>query len=155
VDGASFVRHVSLGPKGSIWSAQVSYASAPDAPKFDIYLASVASPDPARGGVDDAGTLLEESGLTYVKLFGPIDTYAAAFTDDGWHGTIPFRLAGADLAPFTAFGANDAFGFRTINGGAGQYAVRLRINGKNAASTGYHLRVTELAFVRLDDFSYP
>jgi hypothetical protein len=150
-DGDYFSHLVTLGPKGSIWAMSASFAIAPDAGKLDFSLASVASPNPNRAGVDDAGTLTDNA-LSY-HLLTSADAYNAAFLDAELGGTSPFRITGDDGAPFTAFlGANDPYtGFRQIDGGAGVYAVRVKVNGKNVASAGFRARMTGLAFYRLDD----
>lgn len=142
-----------LGPKGSIWALRFSYAVAPDAAMVGFDLASVAEPDPARGGVDDAGTLLRSDDLTYIPWSGSFDTYAPAFADSQSGGQVVVRLTGDDHAPCTEIGnTTDPWtGYAETDGGAGVYRVRLKVTGKNAASAGYKVYLTALALVRLDD----
>lgn len=145
-----------LGPRGSIWGLRWAFAQAPDAGTFAFELASVPEPDPDRGGVDDAGSLLRSDSLSYVAWGGATDGYAAAFADAGSNSMLVVRIVGADHAPLTAIGpATDPWtGYAEADGGAGVYRVRLIVTGKNGASSGYAVRLTALAMVRLDDFGF-
>jgi hypothetical protein len=152
--GDYFTRKVSIGPKGSIWGIGYSYAAAPDGGQFVIDLASVASPNPNRGGFDAAGTLTD-AALSYHQLSGVQDTYAAAFGDANHNGYFGFRLGGNDGAPFTGFTGNDPYtGIPRIDGGAGVYSLRIRVTGQNGASAGAICRLTNLVAWRVDDLGF-
>lgn len=152
--GDYFTRKVALGPRGSIWGLTYEYAIGPDGGRFDIQLASVASPNPNRGGVNDAGTLTDNA-LSYHALATFQESYDPVFADSYLNGFYAFRIAGADGAAFTAFGANDPYtGYRTIDGGAGVYSIRLVVSGQNGASSGFKCRITALTMLRLDDAGF-
>lgn len=145
-----------LGPKGSIWALRWSYAVAPDAATFAFRLASVTEPDPDRAGVSDAGTLLRSDSLSFLSWGGATDGYAAAFADAQGGGQLALRIMGEDHDPLTAIGpgTDPLTGYAEGDGGAGVYRVRLVVTGKNGLSTGYAVRLTALAMVRLDDFGF-
>lgn len=142
-----------LGPKGSIWACRFAYATAPDAGKVKLSLASVPEPDPQRAGVDDVGTLLRSDDVTYVQWLSNLDHYGAVFGDREFGGQAVVRLTGDDHAPMTFIGnpVDPWTGYSTTDGGAGVYRLRMTVYDKNAASTGYKMRITGLAMIRLDD----
>lgn len=156
---AYFQRKFTLGPEGSLWTAYVGYAAAPDGGKAKLSIASVPSPNPVRGGSNDVGTLQPDSSggsdpWNWVEL-GTLDTYAAAFIDAATTFSASFRLMGGDEADLTAIAGTDPFvPCATGDGGAGQYAMRVEVNGKNVSSSGYVLRITEVTFMRLDDSGF-
>lgn len=153
---AYFERKFTLGPEGSLWTAYIGFARAPDAGKAKLSIASVPSPNPVRAGSNDVGTLQPDGGggadpWDWQEL-GTVDTYAAAFADAALTFTQSFRLMGGDEAELTAIGGSDPFvPCATADGGAGQYAMRLEVDGHNVASSSYVLRITEVTFMRLDD----
>lgn len=142
-----------LGPQGSIWALRWSFAVAPDAARFDFLIASVTEPDPNRGGFSDAGSLLRAPELNYLTWGGTEDAYSPAFADSQSNGQLAIRVMGADHAPLTHLGLphDPMTGFNEIDGGSGVYRIRLRVVGKNAASSNYKVYLTALAMIRLDD----
>jgi hypothetical protein len=151
-------RKVSLGPGGAVWAAIIGYAGAPDAGILSFAIASIPSPNPIRARVSDIGTLQPDGSggadpLTFVDV-GTHDSYAASLTDDAVTMT-SFRLMGSDGATLTTLSDTDSFiPCASGDGGAGEYAVRVTVDGKNDSSSGYVLRLTEITFVRLDDSGF-
>lgn len=108
----------------------------------------------------------------FVPSYGDAITYLSMGTHDGYSavegqpfsGLSNFQLiVGGDLgAPLTDLsdasnqcadntGADPYSGFPIIDGGPGWYRTRIRVDGKNASSTGYKFRVTRVAWSRVDD----
>lgn len=156
---AYFERLITLGPQGSLWTALVGCAHAPDAGIFKLSIASVPSPNPLRGGTNDIGTLQPDGSggsdpWNWIEL-GTEDAYAVAFTDTAVTFSASFRLMGQDEVDLTAIAGTDPFvPCATADGGAGQYAMKIEADGKNPASSSYVVRITEVTFMRLDDSGF-
>jgi hypothetical protein len=149
---------VTLGPKGSVWGVTATYLRRPEGGQFRVALASVATPNPARAGVNDQGTLVGTASVTYIEPAGwPLfDTYDTTVYDDRFNGFHGFRVMGDPGTAFTTVtvGGDTVTGYDLIDGGPGVYNVRARVTGKAAASTGYRCELSGLAFLRLDDDGY-
>lgn len=156
---AYFKRKMSLGPLGSLWKATVGFANAPDGGIFKMSIASVPTPNPVRGGTNDVGSLQPDASgdadpLDWVEL-GSHDTYGVAFTDASELIGASFRLLGQDEADLTNMADTDPFVPCAIaDGGAGQYAIWVEVDGKNPSSSSYVLRISEITFLRLDDSGF-
>jgi hypothetical protein len=158
-DAKYLTRLVRLGPKGSIWMTQIITRKSSDACKFRMEIASLSENGPYGangngGAANGIGTLEDpdEIPATFLPIsrsYGPLGTYEidlyGAVTSDYQEieQEFYFRLMGDDGAPLTTISANNQADQTHVelDGGAGMYAIRIKINGKNASSSGYRLRL--------------
>lgn len=154
---------VRLGPKGSVWDMSLVARRNTDCGQITMQLGTL-SEDNAYGvntnggaangigaleDVDDAPITFYDlprdgtvgGGADYADLYNGslVDYGSSAQFIDSWR----FRIMGDDGATLTAISDNNqADGTHVeVNGGAGMYAVRLKITGKNASSSGYRARI--------------
>jgi hypothetical protein len=137
-DADYFIIGARLGPKGSNWAFSISYLRGPDFGK--IYLDAATAIENLDGTVTDIGT------VTWVNIAGNQDGYLAAAGIGGNNGAWPFFMDGEDGAQLTTWNNVTTH----ADGGAGIWLFKIRINGKNAASTGFKGAIFELGIVRYD-----
>lgn len=141
---------VELGPQGSIWLPIALFDKGPDRGKYELQLAG-AEPDTATGVPTGPSNIAAGDWKTHANL--TYDGYAVGANPYPGSPQIfsAFRINGADGAKGTAFSA----GFYGLDwdGGSGGYGIRVKTNGKNAASTGFRRRLSGLVLLRLGDDS--
>ena len=160
-DGDFITRIVRLGPQGSIWNVWYVSDEGTDYGKVKFQLASLSeNADATVSGFTDVtgameATELEGDAVTFYDLSAlngvtHDDHYAAApVTGTLWEQEWQFRImgsAGTELTATPTYSANtNTF---HANGGPGLYALRLIVDGKNASSTGYRVRVRDWRIYR-------
>lgn len=144
-----------IGPQGSIWGVGLSYKGLVSGAQIRYRLGGpIASPNPGRGGVDDAGTL-DEDNPTMIALGQTVDTSLVA-GDADWNGPVAaYRIMGAPGDPFTAVtaGGDPYTGDDEIDGGPGYYRHELRVTAAGAGGGGLAAKVTSFVIWRLNDFN--
>lgn len=125
-DGAIAAYEVTLGPQDSDWEMLIQYGKGSDFGKVDVYLSLLLDP-----GTDPERTLLVRT----------IDGYAASpsYVIDGSVDNQPnIIVAGAPgVRPTTYTPGVD----QDFDGGPGYYEIAFKVNGKNASSSGYKMRL--------------
>jgi hypothetical protein len=151
--GAYITWRWSLGPFGSIHDYNILYRTGPDYGRASVYLASIPEDDPASGAADDRGVLQSIDTLNYVKAF-EIDAYSPALTRNvhraGSWGASFFRIMGQVGDPLTAAVFDNQLGVYNLDGGPGPYAVKLLVDAKGGASTGYKFDIQAFHRKRTD-----
>lgn len=152
-NGAQFFFPFSFTPAGSLWSFSARGAEGSDFGILQIALASIGSPNPNRGGVDDRGTLNDqEADMTFVNVpAAVVDCYnATPLTEHLYMLNAAFRVHGIAGSPLTAFSGTDGYtGFTLMDGGPGWYMVKVFTNGKHASSSGYRINLSSLVIARV------
>jgi hypothetical protein len=152
-DGDEFYVAARLGPFGSVWSWGIGFVGGPDYGKVKVEMATL-----TESVYDNAGgpSLEDLASATYVSRGNIIDAYRTADIILGDNGIGDFRIMGQDGDPVTAVsvapGSDNTATFHT-DGGAGLFAFKFKINGKNAGSSGYKAAFWELALYRTTDYS--
>jgi hypothetical protein len=162
VQNAYFTRRFSLGPKGSVWIWEVLYRQTSDSGICFAYLASIPEDDPNYGANDNAGVLQDISTLNWILIW-KLEMRAAVTTRNvkanpgvtsplgNLFGSSLFRVLGDVGDPFTTRLEDNPPGvLAAIDGGPGMYALMLKMEDKNVASTGYRGQFQSLALSRCD-----
>lgn len=164
-DAKYFTGMVLLGPKGSIWQITWRAANGPDFGRFTFALASLLYESDLRPSGDPTGKIAPVDGaygsFTYIDL-------ATTHTYDGYAATdlgevlvsssVPFIVGGDEGAPLTDFdtGVTDPMtGFTLMDGGPGWYRFKVYTDGKNASSSGFKVRISNILFTRRADDNAP
>lgn len=148
-DGSITGFTVLLGPENKTFMLQGLARTGPDAPilKFDLAHTGLCPPDDPTG--------LDNYSSNWVPWFG-MDCYSSsAEYNQRWDNSgteIPFTSYGNVACTIRATGARGttltSITSSASNGGPGWYGVRIKVDGKNASSSGYRLALSELNFVR-------
>lgn len=166
-NGSYFSWLVNLSPRGSVWHVYINAAGDVDYGKLTISFGSLVYESTERGsgelsgkiGPADASYPGSLPAFTYVDL-ATIDCYeSGGFTENSTGGSsYPFIVGGVTGTPLTDFttGITDPVtGFTLMDGGPGWYRMRVKVDGKNGASSGYKARVTDVRVVRKADDNAP
>lgn len=164
-DGDYFTCMVLLGPKGSIWQITWRAAQGPDFGRFTFALASLGYESNLRPSGDNTGKIAPVDGaygsFTYIDLatthsydaYNPADVGEVRVSS-----STPFIVGGDEGDPLTDFftGNTDPMtGFTLMDGGPGWYRFKVYTDGKNAASSGYRVRISNIVFSRRADDNAP
>lgn len=154
-------------PKGSIWSLRALHYVGPDYGIFKMYIASLGyelSSRPsgcANGKIQDFGAGYGDA-LNYVH-FTAVDTDCYAAVESQTHqGDVQIVVGGDQGDPLTdlreagnpcgdANGDDPYSNFPIMDGGPGWYRTKIVVDGKNASSTNYRMRISRIAWSRVDD----
>lgn len=155
----AFFRFMVQMSQGGIHALRMRAGSGPDFGRFKVKIASLDAPPLGRSG-DDTGKIEgSDSGtISLITVTSAIETYSAIAggEDDPINGQLVFVVGGdpgdelTDLTVTTDPGT----GFSVMDGGPGWYVIEISVDGQNGASTGFKLRFTAMAFVRLNDDGY-
>lgn len=165
-NGKYFAIGMPLGPQGSTWEVALAYQRAPDAGQIitewqtntvnadlggTVYPESVAGPD-----VDTTTWYVVNGADTFhIDMYSAItaNTYAVVHSAD----TPGIHIAGDNGTALSANGTAGPADYRpcrSMNGGGDgslMWWLRVRIVGKNAASTGYRCRIYLLSVKRTEN----
>jgi hypothetical protein len=165
-DDDYFTGLVLLEPKGSVWQFNYRHSAGPDYGRFRVGLASLEYESADRPSGDSEGKIAPVDGsygsFSYVELtpgVGGIDLYSAtAIGDLASSNSNPFIVGGDvgdPLSSFTALGNDPYTGFPIMDGGPGWYRMKIYTDGKNASSSGFRIRLSEVILTRrADDNAY-
>ncbi len=154
-DGQYIEWLVNLGPKRSLWTITYTTSIGPDYGKLDIRLAS--APLDLTNFPNDAlpiagNQTLDTGNLTFA-LLNTIDCYNATLARaNQWSQYPKFLITGDKDVSGTAFtnGTGIYTGLKMWDGGSGLHYIRIKVNGKNASSTGFRARLIECCLWRVD-----
>lgn len=157
-DDASFISYFRLGPQGSAWCLNFVVETGTDCGKVETEWATLPESSPGQGYPSDGLGLPPNSSdytFNWYKPFGGnylVPDFYAGITSktDTYQEWNPFRIMGTDGTALTADGADDGyFGYSEFNGGAGLWALRIRVNGKDVAATDYKTRFSMMRLSRI------
>lgn len=164
-DASYFTCLVLLAPKGSIWQLNISHSDGPDFGRIRVQLASMLYESASRPSGDPTGKIGPVDGsygsFTYVDLNASpgFDTYSATPGGDHASGSsLPFIVGGDEGDPLTDIlsAPTDPFtGRRMMDGGPGWYRLKIHVSGKNASSSGYKVRISDVLLNRRADDNAP
>lgn len=157
-DQEYFVLGAPLGPQWSSWAIDMAYRTTSDSGKvlFDWQTQLV------DGTATEYVDQVDEFGTFYVDDATPVtshqDMYAASPADAFTATYSAIVITGADDTMLSADGLTTAppyanFSQKRMNGGGNgnvMWYLRVRVNGKNASSSGYKARIYWIAIRRLD-----
>jgi hypothetical protein len=163
VDGSELVVAMpTLGPRGSVWGIDMVASVGPDHGILDFYWASllddVADAVTSFTGNHGAGLLesaysLDNPALNFVKV-SSVDCYAVGYHKAAWGGAFvsigQFRMygdVGDRLSSFSAPSNGDPV-HTSADGGPGVWALKVKVNGKRAASTATRVGICSLSVTR-------
>ncbi len=165
-DGDFFEFSFLASPEGSGWGLNFLAYNGPDYGKIDIKVASLGYQLDSRPSGCPVGKIQSDDG-SYGDppdfiAWGGQDFYAAVEGQENL-GQYDFFVGGqvgdvltdiSDVGNPCADGSgDDPMTFIPVtDGGPGWYRVKMVVNGKNASSSGYRVRITRASLIRLDDF---
>jgi hypothetical protein len=144
-DGDYVIWPVRLGPLGSIWQVLMVVNTRTDAGILKFAFASAGDDYYYPGGYQlQADATFHDLGTGQSLYNG---TPAKNFTQN----TDIFRINGVDGTDLTSISGSDAEvpAAKIFNGGAGLYLFRVKVDGKEVASSSYYAEISHLALVRL------
>lgn len=167
-DGDYFTFMALLSPIGSIWSFRYLHWVGPAYGKLEVEMASLgydlaARPSGCPQGKVQPYNAAYGDALSYLNMGINTDGYNAVEQQvTGGFSDFVIEVGGQPGDPLTDFTdigneCADGAGFDPFNsvavmdGGPGWYRVKIKINGKNASSTGYNFRISSVAWSRVDD----
>lgn len=149
-DGSYLGRVIRLGPQGSIWHISPIVRTGPDCGRIIVELATVPEDKPGTLGLGGIGAV-DTTSLSWFQLnrqngVPRADLYQSVETEPyngyvGANGNWRFRIMGKPGIALTATPAFDASDGFQANGGPGLWAIRFKVDGKNASSTGFKFRL--------------
>ncbi len=166
-DSVSFLSY--FAPAGSIWSVRYLFYEGPGYGKLRTEIASVGyqldtRPSGCPGGKIQPYDSAYGDALVYLDTGWLQDCYAAVEAQPVTSLPGNFQLVvGGNLGdPLTDLsdvgnpcadgsGQDPLTGFLVMDGGPGWYRTQFRVDGKNAASSGFRFRITRVAWSRIDD----
>lgn len=164
-DYFSFMHQFS--PKGSIWQFQYLYWVGPDYGKVAVSMSSLAYEGSERlgcveGKIQDFAAAGFGPALNYIPFVGfTQDCYAAveAQQASGFFQFIPGGEPGDPMTDLSITGGpcvdeddvDPQSGAPISDGGPGWYRTKMYVDGKNASSTGYRMRISRVVWMRVDD----
>lgn len=163
VDHANFLQYVRLGPKGSVWGVIGVAEAGPDCGKLTFGWQTISEDAAATFYLSGVGFLPGSTDrpteLTFYTGNTPtVDLYAGVQKKMSTFSVFSqFRIAGDDGAPVTANATTQVNnnGYKKLDGGAGIWVLRAWVNGKNASSSGYKVRLSELRVQRFTSDGFP
>lgn len=151
-------------PQGSIWGLRVLGDTGPDFGITRVAIASVGYQLASRPSGSTSGKIQDRAGgygtSPSYKQMVQYDLYSAGLTVGGLtsNGFVPFIPGGAEgavLSSLSAGGTDPYTGYHISDGGPGWYLIRFLTVGKNGASTGYKIRLSDIVWHRVADDGWP
>lgn len=171
-DGDFMVVPIRIGPKGAWWGVNIGYKLGPDYGKIKFSWVGPAleqsgpswQPPPAGtcGGNALESLLQMVDGdanpptAAYVDYFETVDAYNASPSQAPGGIFSDFRITGNFDDRLTAFstppgGNTECYTRRWGDGGPGVYFLKISVDGKRAASSGYKIGLWALTISQFDD----
>lgn len=167
-DTSYFTSLIQLAPKGAIFQLSIRMATGPDFGRVSFALTSLEYESASRPSGDTTGKIAPVDGaygtFSYIDMIPAASTFnfegysASATGDFTFTGTIPFIMGGDVGDPLTDFEtavSDPLTGFKLTDGGPGWYRIKCYVDGKNASSSGYKTRISEILLTRRADDNAP